>query len=63
MKYPVYRYMVIDGVCRQDAPGGRWTQLTLEETDELLSRLDGQTIDPPAPAATHVTETIFHHRV
>lgn len=48
MKYPVYRYMVIDGVCRQDVPGGRWTQLTLEETDALLSRFDGQALAAPS---------------
>jgi len=50
MKFPVYRYLVIDGVCRQDVPGGRWIQLSLEETDELLSRFDGLAPVPARPS-------------
>lgn len=48
MRFPRYRYFVVDGVCRQDAPGARWTQLSPEETDELLARLDG--FAPPIPS-------------
>lgn len=64
MKYPVYRYMIIDGVCRQDVPGGRWQQLSLEETDALLSRLDGVVLTPPAESRPPLPDrTIFHHSV
>lgn len=48
MRFPRHRYFIVDGVCRQDAPGGRWVQLSPEETDELLARLDG--FAPPMPS-------------
>lgn len=64
MKFPVYRYLVIDGVCRQDEPGGRWHQLSLEETDALLSRFDGMAITPAAVERHPLQDrTVPHHPV
>lgn len=63
MTFPKYRYLIIDGVCRQDFPGDRWHQLTLEETDQLLSRFDGQTIDRPLPPETVIVGSTFHYSV
>jgi len=60
--FPVYR-LIRGKLCRQDVPGGDWSELDRDAANDLLRKLDGEKFQKAQSASLERREPIFHHPV